>query len=477
MTRSTIVGVASHKGGTGRTTLTLGLAWALGQAGRRVGLVDAAPTPTHDLIACDAAGRCAWPGVERFESVAEARDSDGLELVLVDLPPLLSRPAAASLRRCDAVLLTCLPDPLALRTLVAATRACEAAVAERPEFAVLGVVVGLFNEATPHHRAVLEELMRFDPDLVVEPPVPVDPALGRWAMAPGSAPAEGPGREVLLRLAEELLSRAEGLDSEAESRAAPPAPAEPAESSLRDRFDQLIDEGAGDVSSFAAFAADDDDLPDSPPSAPSRPAPPRENRTPAMPKRAPLRLDEPVLRSASAESAPRPSTPRPSTPRRSRRELETRDEPRPDFARQGGAGPGDLRHATPTPVSTTASAPEPASRAFEEETVSLRSAEVSEAAASAELEMRCHYCEQEISPSELARGRARVVGEGRLACRGCAVHVRQTTGESAATELETTRAEPEAAFPAPEQAVDAPRRSSTTRVLIRRLLSFLGDGS
>lgn len=284
-----IIAFASHKGGTGRSTALLGLAWALGQRGHAVTVVDAAPIPCLDLIACDASGSIPWRGVE-LAAWPEAVDRP---LVFIDLPPLLSRSAGLWLARCDAVLLTSLPESLSLRTLGRATQACTEA-ARRSELGVLGLLMSLYDGRSALHEAVLSELRDLDPELLLEPALPLDPALSRWPLEPGAPPPPGPGREALLALAEAFEARL--------------LPAEPEPT-----------RGSGPtLSDFFADPADEDEVPDAAPFAfPRDPLPARE-QAPVAPA--------PVKAELETRHEPRPWPEAPKTSESARKrslELET----------------------------------------------------------------------------------------------------------------------------------------------------------
>ena len=64
MTKPYILAVASHKGGTGRTTSALTLAWALGESGHRVILIDADEQRSASALALDSRGEFNWANVE-----------------------------------------------------------------------------------------------------------------------------------------------------------------------------------------------------------------------------------------------------------------------------------------------------------------------------------------------------------------------------------------------------------------------------
>ena len=74
-----VLAVASHKGGTGRTTAALALAWLWGRAGRRVTLADADPARAAGLVARGPSGECDWPNVRYHDGFPELTDDEADE--------------------------------------------------------------------------------------------------------------------------------------------------------------------------------------------------------------------------------------------------------------------------------------------------------------------------------------------------------------------------------------------------------------
>jgi cellulose biosynthesis protein BcsQ len=197
--------VASHKGGTGRTTLALGLAWVLGEQGARVVLADADPTRSASLIACDEAGACRWRNVR--VCAGPAPDVQGADVVLIDCPALNERAALSALRSADGVLLTCLADTLFLRTLPAATVALAEARAGGSQAALLGLVVNLFDGADVLQQRLFQQIAHCRKPPLLGPPIPMQPTVRDWALHPGSPMPAGPARAALLELAFCLRNR------------------------------------------------------------------------------------------------------------------------------------------------------------------------------------------------------------------------------------------------------------------------------
>ncbi len=195
--------VASQKGGTGRTTAALALAWAFGQAGRAVALIDADPLGAARQVACGPSGRCAWANVRCLAGPAALDALKPGELAVVDAPSLLGAGAAALLRRADGLVLTALADPASLRTFAAAGVALSAAQDANAKLELLGLLVGLYAP-DPVQDAVLGRLRRMQPGLVLEPPIPFDEAARDWPAAPGAPPPAGPALDALRAVARAL---------------------------------------------------------------------------------------------------------------------------------------------------------------------------------------------------------------------------------------------------------------------------------
>lgn len=205
MSRPYILVVASQKGGTGRTTAALALAWAFGELGRAVALIDADPLGAARQVACGPSGRCQWPNVRCLAGPAALDALKPGELAVVDAPSLLGAGAAALLRRADGLVLTGLADPVSLRTFAAAGVAIGAAQEANANLELFGLLVGLYAP-DPVQDAVLGRLRRMQPGLVLEPPVPFDEATRDWPAAPGTPPPAGPALEAFRAVAGTLLA-------------------------------------------------------------------------------------------------------------------------------------------------------------------------------------------------------------------------------------------------------------------------------
>ena len=116
-----LLAIGSHKGGTGRTTAALALAWLWGQEGLHVTLADADPIHAAGLIALDDSDNCPWSNVQYVADLPEPGDPAlAADIVLIDCPLLLTAEAGPILQRAAGVVLTCHADPLSLRTVPAA---------------------------------------------------------------------------------------------------------------------------------------------------------------------------------------------------------------------------------------------------------------------------------------------------------------------------------------------------------------------
>jgi hypothetical protein len=102
------------------------------------------------------------------------------------LPVVLDPTVQDVLRRCHGVVLTCVADPLSLRTVPAAANILATARVGNPRLELLGVVIGQYNAFDEIQAPMLERLRQMHGDLLLEPPVPYDPAVRDWALAPGS---------------------------------------------------------------------------------------------------------------------------------------------------------------------------------------------------------------------------------------------------------------------------------------------------
>jgi cellulose biosynthesis protein BcsQ len=203
--RPYILVLGSHKGGTGRTTSALALAYLWGQVGLSVSLIDADPVGAARMVALGPDDICPWPGVRFFPQLPESgRGLAGSDVVVIDAPPLTERSAQRVLRLADGVILTCLADPLSLRTLPCAARAFQQARAHNPRLALLGLQIAAFHEDDDLQAQMLEHVCRTYGNLLLEPPIPVQPEVGDWVLEPGSPLPEGPARDAYAAAAAQL---------------------------------------------------------------------------------------------------------------------------------------------------------------------------------------------------------------------------------------------------------------------------------
>jgi cellulose biosynthesis protein BcsQ len=204
VTRPYVLAVASHKGGTGRTTTALSLAWAFAQAGRSVSFIDADAQRSASLMALDAGGKCQWPGV-RFRAGLEAlgEELDG-DLVVVDSPPLTDRTSRPVLHLADGLVLTCLADPLSIRTIPAAAGVIESAKTVNSSLDLLGILICIYNAQDPVQAAMMDRLGESHPDILLRPAIPFQTELRDWPLRPGTPPPGGSAADAFAALANGL---------------------------------------------------------------------------------------------------------------------------------------------------------------------------------------------------------------------------------------------------------------------------------
>jgi cellulose biosynthesis protein BcsQ len=183
--------MGSHKGGTGRTTAACALAWLWGRDGFRVLLADADPAQAAGKIALDRTGSCSWANVSYWSAASGSTLSDRLsgsdiDLAIVDCPPIRSPAVQEALQCAHGVVLTCLADPLSLRTVPAAASAIATARVAKPRLELLGLVIGIHNGGDFVQASMLERLRRMHGEALLEPPIPYDAALRDWPLTPGA---------------------------------------------------------------------------------------------------------------------------------------------------------------------------------------------------------------------------------------------------------------------------------------------------
>ncbi len=196
--------ICSHKGGTGRTTAALGLAWSWGQAGLSVLLVDADPIHASSLVALDETGDCAWSNVRHRRGVPESFGQETVDLIIVDAPSLLEAEAQQILHTANGVVLTCLADPLSLRTIPAAANVIRHAREHNPQLDLLGILLGIYDNQDALQEAMVQQLRQRHGELLLEPPIPFQPEIREWPMSPGSELPAGPAADAFATVARGL---------------------------------------------------------------------------------------------------------------------------------------------------------------------------------------------------------------------------------------------------------------------------------
>ncbi|MCB9919642.1 MAG: ParA family protein [Planctomycetes bacterium] len=210
--RPYVLAVASHKGGTGRTMTTIGIARALAARSKRVLLIDGNITPTlHLLLGRDKQTaaideRELVPGV--FVGTGAPGEASRLDadFVLLDCPPIFDRGADAFIGRANGVILTTLPDPLAIRTIPGATSVLKDVLALHDDLSFLGIAVSIYKDDDPLQREMLDTLRARLGELCLEPPIPWQRELADWSLdAKGDLPA-GVARDAYEHLVDDLAS-------------------------------------------------------------------------------------------------------------------------------------------------------------------------------------------------------------------------------------------------------------------------------
>jgi len=133
----------------------------------------------------------------------------GSDLIVIDAPALTERGAQRVLRLADGMILTCLADPLSLRTIPRAAQALQQARVHNPRLALLGVQIAVYHEQDDLQAGMLQLMRQTLGPKLLEPPVPAQAEIGDWALEPGSPLPDGPAREsyrALANMLEEIIA-------------------------------------------------------------------------------------------------------------------------------------------------------------------------------------------------------------------------------------------------------------------------------
>ncbi|QGJ69835.1 Hypothetical protein PBC10988_15220 [Planctomycetales bacterium 10988] len=212
--------LGSHKGGTGKTSAAAALAYLYGSRGIPTILLDVEAVGAASLLAEDESGYCHWPNVslvryspedalgEFFDdSMTGWKDSHAEGIILIDGPMLTDHKARPMLERSHGVILTCLADPLTLKTIPSGASALHFARKKNPQLRLLGLMINRFRK----HDRLQAESFRLMGDqygkLVLQPPVPEQWEMGQWPQQPGSDLPEGTAREAFESLATNIHQR------------------------------------------------------------------------------------------------------------------------------------------------------------------------------------------------------------------------------------------------------------------------------
>lgn len=205
--RPYVLVLGSHKGGTGRTTSALALAYLWGQAGLSVALIDADPVGAARMMAVGSDGSCRWRGVRFFASLPESLGGlADCDRIIIDAPPLTERHGQRVLRLADGIIVSCLADPLSLWTVPSAARAIKQARLHNPRLTLLGLHIAIFRKHNLVQSQMLQELRQTQSDFLLEPPIPAQPEISDWALKPGGEMPAGPARDSYEALAQLLDS-------------------------------------------------------------------------------------------------------------------------------------------------------------------------------------------------------------------------------------------------------------------------------
>lgn len=205
-----VLALANLVRGAGATTTALGLAWTLGQTGKRVCLIDASPLRTACRIATEASSLCRWPGVRLVvpeTDCIEIQPDD--EWVLIDIPNVCSSLGKDLLASAHGVVLVGSRDVASVRALPLVAAVLAAVRTQQPDLAFLGLVLSSGRSGCREAEQVLRDA---GGAAVFSTVLPWRAELADWAGRPGAdLPA---AQEAFAQLAAELLSRRQQITSQ-----------------------------------------------------------------------------------------------------------------------------------------------------------------------------------------------------------------------------------------------------------------------
>lgn len=114
------IAVVAEKGGVGKTTLSLSLAVAAAQAGRRVAVIDTDPQATAAKWTDRREAEMPWVVATHAARLSAALDQareQGVDFVVIDTPPHSGADATEAARRADVVLVPVEPHLFTLETV------------------------------------------------------------------------------------------------------------------------------------------------------------------------------------------------------------------------------------------------------------------------------------------------------------------------------------------------------------------------